>query len=71
MSTINFVAKAPTGLEVEELTQKDILKCLRAKVSFEEAMRNVQAPRDTFKAACLGEDPLKTCSVSPLLFLNT
>jgi len=49
MSTINFVAKAPTGLEVEELTQKDILKCLRAKVSFEEAMRNVQAPRDTYQ----------------------
>ncbi len=34
---IDFVARAPHGKEVEELTRKQIIKCLRSKIPFEEA----------------------------------
>ena len=33
---IDFVARAPTGKEVEELTRKEIIKCLRSKIAFEQ-----------------------------------
>ncbi len=33
---IDFVARAPTGLEVEELTRKEIIKYLRNRVPFEQ-----------------------------------
>ncbi len=36
VTDIDFVTKAPDGKEVEELTQKEILKALRAKVSPEQ-----------------------------------
>ena len=36
MTEIDFVTKAPDGKEVEELTQKEIYKALRAKVAFEQ-----------------------------------
>lgn len=36
VTEIDFVAKAPDGKEVEELTQKEIQKALRAKVEFGE-----------------------------------
>ena len=35
-SEIDFISKAPDGKEVEELTKKEINKCLRAKVSIEQ-----------------------------------
>ncbi len=35
---IDFVAKAPDGKEVEELTKKEIIKCLRNKIPFEQFM---------------------------------
>lgn len=33
---VDYVAKAPDGKEVEELTQKEMLKCLRRKTSLEQ-----------------------------------
>lgn len=33
---IDFVARAPTGKEVEELTRKELIKCIRSKVPFEQ-----------------------------------
>lgn len=33
---IDFVARAPVGKEVEELTRKEMIKCIRAKVPFEQ-----------------------------------
>jgi len=33
---IDFVARAPTGKEVEELTRKELIKCIRGKVPFEQ-----------------------------------
>lgn len=33
---IDFIARAPTGMEVEELTRKELIKCLRNKVPFEQ-----------------------------------
>ncbi|MCX8163048.1 MAG: DNA primase DnaG [Candidatus Micrarchaeota archaeon] len=38
LGDIDYVARAPTGKEVEELTRKEIIKCLRAKVPFEQRM---------------------------------
>ncbi|MEM3362248.1 MAG: DNA primase DnaG [Candidatus Anstonellaceae archaeon] len=38
LGEIDYVARAPTGKEVEELTRKEIIKCLRAKVPFEQRM---------------------------------
>jgi len=35
---IDFVARAPTGMEVEELTRKEIIKCIRNKVPFEQGV---------------------------------
>jgi len=36
---IDYVARAPTGMEVEELTRKEIIKCLRNKIPFEQNER--------------------------------
>ncbi len=36
IADIDFVARAPTGKEVEELTRKELIKCLRSKISFEQ-----------------------------------
>jgi DNA primase len=37
---IDFVARAPAGLEVEELTRKEIIKYLRNRVPYEQSGRN-------------------------------
>ncbi|HII54193.1 TPA: DNA primase [Candidatus Micrarchaeota archaeon] len=41
VADIDFVARAPWGKEVEELTRKEIIKALRAKVPFEQFMENL------------------------------
>ena len=41
VTDIDFVTKAPDGKEVEELTQKEILKALRSKVSPEQVKHEV------------------------------
>lgn len=33
---IDFIARAPSGKEVEELTRKELIKCLRSRVPFEQ-----------------------------------
>lgn len=35
VADIDFVARAPSGKEVEELSRKELIKCLRAKVPYE------------------------------------
>lgn len=40
VADIDFVARAPTGKEVEELSRKELIKCLRSKVPFESNMTN-------------------------------
>ncbi len=37
VADIDFVARAPDGKEVEELSRKELIKCLRAKVPFEQS----------------------------------
>ncbi|MBT7903393.1 DNA primase [Candidatus Woesearchaeota archaeon] len=37
VAELDFVTKAPDGKEVEELTQKELHKCLRSKISAEQA----------------------------------
>jgi len=41
VAEIDFVAKAPDGKEVEEITQKEILKALRGKIAVEQATLEV------------------------------
>ncbi|MDE1798322.1 MAG: DNA primase [Candidatus Micrarchaeota archaeon] len=36
IADIDFVARAPSGKEVEELTRKELIKCLRSKVPYEQ-----------------------------------
>jgi DNA primase len=38
VADIDFVARAPAGKEVEELSRKELIKCLRAKVPYEAAV---------------------------------
>ncbi len=40
---IDFVARAPTGLEVEELTRKELIKCLRNRSPYEQGGKGKQA----------------------------
>ncbi|MCX8174909.1 MAG: DNA primase DnaG [Candidatus Micrarchaeota archaeon] len=40
VADIDFVARAPPGKEVEELSRKELIKCLRAKVPFEQGSQN-------------------------------
>ncbi len=42
VADIDFVARAPAGKEVEELTRKEIIKCVRSKVPFEQAMEELR-----------------------------
>jgi len=42
---IEFVARAPIGREVEELTRKELIKCIRGKVPFEEGSLQKQSAR--------------------------
>jgi DNA primase len=41
---IDFVARAPVGLEVEELTRKELIKCLRGRMPYEQNIKNNKAP---------------------------
>ncbi len=47
---VDFITKAPDGKEVEELTQKEILKCLRRKIPADEYAAHVGAKREEAKA---------------------
>ncbi|VVC02161.1 DNA primase DnaG [uncultured archaeon] len=46
VADIDFVARAPPGREVEELSRKELIKCLRAKVPFEQAGQGGEEKRD-------------------------
>ncbi len=53
---MDFIARAPTGMEVEELTRKELIKCLRNKVPFEQGgeakgrpPREEYRPREEFR----------------------
>ena len=42
LTDLDFVAKAPDGKEVEELQQKEIIKALRLKIPWEQAIKDVR-----------------------------
>lgn len=44
VSEVDFIARAPSGLEVEELTKKEIHKCLRAKIATEQVTSIEEVP---------------------------
>ncbi|MFH0737834.1 MAG: DNA primase DnaG [Candidatus Micrarchaeota archaeon] len=41
---IDFVARAPVGLEVEELTRKELIKCLRGRTPYEQNVKANKGP---------------------------
>jgi len=51
VAEVDFVARAPRGMEVEELTQKQIMKCLRNKVPGEQCMEMYGMSGDNGKTA--------------------
>ena len=46
VAEIDYVAKAPEGKEVEELTRKDIIKALRSRVPIEQVLPSLKAPTE-------------------------
>ena len=46
VAEIDYIARAPTGKEVEELTRKEIIKCLRSKVPIEQVSENSKPKQD-------------------------
>lgn len=51
VAEVDFVARAPRGMEVEELTQKQIMKCLRNKIPGEQFMEMYGMTSENGKAA--------------------
>jgi DNA primase len=48
LAEIDFIARAPDGKEVEELTRKEIVMCLRKKVPVEKNLKPVQFNKPAF-----------------------
>ncbi len=47
LTNIDYVTRAPTGKEVEELTKKEIFKALRDKIPIEQATKKIKKDLDT------------------------
>jgi DNA primase len=56
VAEVDFVARAPRGMEVEELTQKQIMKCLRNKIPGEQFMEMYGMASENGKAAAEGRE---------------
>jgi len=67
---VDFVTKAPDGKEVEELTQKEILKCLRRKIPAEDyvipAAKREESKKKAKKASKNGENKEEEKSRPPV-----
>jgi DNA primase len=59
-SNISYVTKAPDGKEVEELTGKEILMCLRKKIKAEEFLKKSSREKSTRKSTRRKTDNRKT-----------
>lgn len=53
---VDYVARAPPGKEVEELTRKEIIKCLRSRVPMELAMEQLSRGASGYVAQHARED---------------
>ena len=51
VADIDFVARAPTGKEVEELSRKELIKCLRAKIPYEQSTQEMEEKKNAKTAA--------------------
>ncbi len=58
LADLDYVARAPTNLEVEELSSKEILKALRTKIPIEQIMKelNITPEEDDFSEDAAIED---------------
>ena len=54
---IDFVARAPAGLEVEELTRKELIKCLRNRTPFEQNVKGKAPERRTIEVPRFRQEP--------------
>jgi len=57
VAEVDFVARAPRGMEVEELTQKQIMKCLRSKIPREQFQEMYGMTQDSPKAEAKEDRP--------------
>ena len=60
VADVDFICKAPAGKEVEELTQKEILQALRKKVSFEQALKDLDKKSSTSYRTKTTKAPTRT-----------
>jgi DNA primase len=65
VAKVNFVARAPTGREVEELTHKEVSKALRNKIPAEEAFKKPKQKRATLKATAKPKRRTRTTTTRP------
>ncbi|MDO8055263.1 MAG: DNA primase DnaG, partial [Candidatus Hermodarchaeota archaeon] len=63
VAKVDFVARAPTGREVEELTHKEVSKALRNKVPAEEILKKSKRKSTTTKASAKTKRRSRTTSV--------
>lgn len=49
VADIDYIARAPTGKEVEELTRKELIKCLRSKVPIEQVTDNSKPKQEAYQ----------------------
>ncbi|MEW6748670.1 MAG: DNA primase DnaG [Candidatus Micrarchaeota archaeon] len=54
---IDFVARAPAGLEVEELTRKELIKCLRGRTPFEQNVKGKAPERRVIETPKFRQEP--------------
>ncbi len=67
ITDVDFVARAPTGREVEELTSKEILKALRLKISKDEALKQLeQSPQSQQSYNPAQQQPMPMPHTRPL-----
>ena len=69
---IDFVARAPSGKEVEELSKKEIIKCLRSKVPAEHILVQILKDRQKNDEKVVGiKNDVQTTTVEVKTELNT
>ena len=56
VADIDFVARAPTGKEVEELSRKELIKCLRAKVPYEQSAQEAEEKKAARSSSYQGRE---------------
>ncbi|MEO2117481.1 MAG: DNA primase DnaG [Methanocaldococcus sp.] len=67
---VDFVARAPPGREVEELSKKEIMKCLRSKVPAEHILAQILKDRQKVDEKIIYKDEIKHIEVQTIPEIN-